>query len=39
LGSALTARNPELLALVNGDLDTGLPDGAAPDTSQIFWAV
>ena len=38
LGSALTARNPEHLALVNGDLDTGLPDGAAPGARQIFWA-
>ena len=38
LGSALTARNPELLALVNGDLDTGMADGASPGTRQIFWA-
>ena len=37
LGAALTARNPELLALANGDLDTGFPDGAAPGTRHIFW--
>lgn len=38
LGRALTEGDPQLLALVNGDLDTGLADDAGPGTRQIFWA-
>jgi hypothetical protein len=38
LGSALSARDPERVTLVNGDLDTGMADRAAPQARQIFWA-
>jgi hypothetical protein len=38
LGHAITARNPTYLILANGNLDTGMADGAAPGTPHIFWS-
>jgi hypothetical protein len=37
LGNALRAGDPALVALVNGNLDTGLADGTAPGGPRIFW--